>query len=94
MTFTLSPQIETRIHKVAQMLGREPDETLLELLNQALCQYEYGRYELGEEEAKEVLLALQKSAADFAAGRSILLEEFEQQIQERRRARNGVKDEN
>ena len=84
--------MEARVHKVAQMLGRAPDETLLELLNQALCQY--GRYELGEEEAKEALIALQESMADHAAGRSISLEDYEQQIQERRRARmiNGVKD--
>ena len=92
MTLNLSPEMEARVHKVAQMLGRGPSETVLELLNQALCQYEYARYVLGEEEAKEVIIALQESADDHAAGRSILLEDFEQQIQERRRARKSAKD--
>jgi len=89
MTLTLTLEMETRLHKVAKMLGREPDATLLELINQALCQYEYARYELGEEEAREVLMALQESEADYAEGRSILLEDYEQQIQERRRARTN-----
>lgn len=87
MTLTLSLEMETRVHKVGKMLGREPDKTLLELINQALCQYEYARYELGGEEAKEVLIALQESIADHAAGRTISLEDYEQQIQGRRRAR-------
>ena len=94
MTLTLSPEMEERVQKVAKMLRRNPDAAVFELLNQALCQYEYARYELGEEEAQEVILALQQSADDFAAGRSILLEDFEEQIQERRRARriDGAKD--
>jgi predicted transcriptional regulator len=92
MTLTLSPQMEARVRKVAQMMGRDTDAAMVEMLNQALSQYEYARHELGEEEAKEVLAALQESAADFAAGRSILLEDFEEQIQERRRVRDGAKD--
>ena len=93
MILILTPQMEARVRKVAQMLGRDTDGTMLDLLDQALCQYEYARYVLSEEETKEVLAALQESAADFAAGRSILLEEFEEQIRERRQARNdSVKD--
>lgn len=94
MTLTLSPEMEARVHKVAKMLRHTPVEAVLEMLNQALCQYEYARYEIGEEEAQEIIVALQQSADDFAAGRSILLEEFEAQVQERRRTRriDGVKD--
>ena len=93
MKLTLAPQMEARVRKVAHMLGRDTDATMLDLLDQALCQYEYARYALSEEETKEVLAALQESAADFAAGRSILLEEFEERIRERRQARNdSVKD--
>ena len=89
MTLTLATDMEARVHKVAKMLRHTPTEAVLEMLNQALCQYEYARYEIGEEEAQEIIVALQQSADDFAAGRSILLEEFEAQIQERRKAKRS-----
>jgi len=92
MTITLSPQIEARVHKVAQMIRQSPDEAVLDLLNQALSQAEYARHEIGAEEAKEVLSALQQSADDFVAGRSILLEDYEELVRERRQARDSVKD--
>ena len=92
MTLTLSAEMESRVRKVAQMMDMDSEAAVVEMLNQALSQYEYARHELGEEEAKEVIAALQESAADFAAGRSILLEEFEEQIQERRRVRKSTKD--
>ena len=91
MTLTLSPQMETRVRKVSQRMSWDTDEAMIKMLDQALCQYEYARYELGEEEAKEVLIALQASMADHAAGRSISLEDYEQQIQERRKAHEGLK---
>lgn len=79
MTLILSPETEDRLRTVAVLRGQPPQEALNTLLDQALT----------EAEAETIRRELQASVDDFAAGRSMSIEEFRDQLRMRRQARSA-----
>ncbi len=82
MTFNLTPDAEARVRSVAEVLGSDPEEILIALLNQALTQ--------AEAEA-EMLAGLRASEEDHDAGRSMTIEEYRARALARRQERDAAK---
>ncbi|MDQ2799144.1 MAG: hypothetical protein M3Y13_05820 [Armatimonadota bacterium] len=88
MTLTLTPDAAERLRSVAAQRGQTPEEAISTLLTEAEEDFAVP-LAMSEEEAQQVLAALQKSEEDFAAGRWISLEDYEAQIKEQRRTRRA-----
>lgn len=77
MTMTLPPDAEERLRAVAGLRGQAPEEVLNTLLDQALT----------DAEAEAIRAELQASVDDFAAGRSMTLNEVRASLRTRRQLR-------
>ncbi|MDQ2688229.1 MAG: hypothetical protein M3Y28_10220 [Armatimonadota bacterium] len=83
MTLILPPDTEGRLRTVAGLRGQPPQEALNTLLDQALTE--------AEAETEMIRAELQASVDDFAAGRSMSIEELRDRLQARRQARSASK---
>lgn len=77
MTMTLPPDTEARLRAVAGLRGQAPEEALNTLLDRALT----------DAEAEAIRAELQASVDDFAAGRSMTLNEVRASLRTRRQLR-------
>lgn len=89
MTLTLTPDAAERLRSVAAQRGQTPEEAISTLLTEA--EEDFAPLAMSEEEAQQILAALQKSEEDFAAGRWISLEDYKDQIQIEKQTRCGGK---
>lgn len=83
MTLILPPATEGRLRAVAGLRGQAPEEALDALLDQALTE--------AEAEAEMIRAELQASVDDFAAGRSLSIEELRERLRLRRQAKSTPK---
>ena len=83
MTLTLSPEKEARLRTVAVQRGLAPEEALEVLLDTALTD--------AEVDFQEASVGIRTGMEDFAAGRSVSLEEFEVQLAAERHTHNPQK---
>lgn len=80
MTMILPPDTEGRLRAVAGLRGQAPEEALNTLLDHALTD--------AEAEAETIRAELQASVDDFAAGRSVSVEELRNRLRSRRQAKS------
>ncbi len=68
MSLTLSPETLSQLQAVAAQRGLPPEDALAQVLAEARAAWEY--------EQQDALAGVARSEADFAAGRSLSLEEL------------------
>ena len=78
MTLTLSPEMEADLQMIAHQRGFSAEEALQQLVAEARAAAEHER--------QEALAGVLRSEADFAAGRSLSLEELDARLDARRQA--------
>ena len=80
MTLTLTPGSEARLRALSAQRGLPPEETIDALLAEAEAKPNLTVLTALEE--TEVMASLKASVEDYAAGRWISLEDYEEQIRE------------
>ncbi|MDQ2799240.1 MAG: hypothetical protein M3Y13_06320 [Armatimonadota bacterium] len=78
LTLELTPEVETRLHELAALHGQTEEDYALRALDaQTLAQ---------KKDLEESVAAIRQSMEDFAAGRSISLEDYMAEIAAERQA--------
>ncbi len=78
MSLTLSPETLSQLQAVAAQRGLPPEDALAQVLAEARAAWEY--------EQQDALAGVARSEADFAAGRSLSLEELDARLDATRQA--------
>ncbi len=75
MSLILSPETLSQLQAVAAQRGLPPEDALAQVLAEARAAWEYQQ-QWEQQEQQDALAGVARSEADFAAGRSLSLEEL------------------
>lgn len=75
MSLILSPETLSQLQAVAAQRGLPPEDALAQVLAEARATWEYQQ-QWEQQEQQDALAGVARSEADFAAGRSLSLEEL------------------